>query len=110
MITDVRQISRDRCVGLDRAHRGADYAALAWGMVAECGMCAAKAAVKAKQTAVSAGDAQMALALDEVLGAAHGQPPRRRREERADHDGLEFLRVGKGPGDRVAGLRRRHCT
>jgi len=28
MITNVRQISRDRRVGLDRAHRGADYAAL----------------------------------------------------------------------------------
>jgi hypothetical protein len=74
MITDVRQISRDRCVGLDRAHRGADYAALAWGMVAECGMCAAKAAVKAKQTAVSAGDAQMALALDAVLARPTDSP------------------------------------
>ena len=37
-------------------------------------MCAAKAAVKAKQTAVSAGDAQMALALDAVLARPTDSP------------------------------------
>jgi hypothetical protein len=37
-------------------------------------MCAAKAAVKAKQTAVSAGDAQMDLALDAVLARPTDSP------------------------------------